>query len=253
LPESGLATSSWLAQILRVRLGDLVEVDLLEAQRRTVCLQVTTPVEDYFGIQAMDSETLAHLMREAPAVNGVNVSLDANEQAQFYDAIKRLPTVSGTVLQGISLANFRKTLAVLVTTMANIYTGLGGGHCLRSGIQQRKDFAFRTCPRAREPPCPWVYTRRDYARPFLRAGAAHNICATTRLGGRVRPGVDDEDPIGGGGDAGSSANSCKAIILHACHEQPTQELMILNAPPLPGDSSSSRPSRTSYEERQLAT
>jgi hypothetical protein len=39
-------------------------------------------------------------------------------------------------------------------------------------------------------------------------------------------------------------NSCKAIVLHVCHEQAAQELMILYAPPLPGDSSASRPSRT---------
>ena len=125
LPESGLAISAWLAQILGVQAGDLVEVDLLEGQRRTVSVPVATLVEDYFGIQGMmNFEALARLMREAPAVNGVNLSFDANERDRFYDAVKRLPTVSATVLQRISLANFREAMAVLVTTMANIYTGL---------------------------------------------------------------------------------------------------------------------------------
>jgi putative ABC transport system permease protein len=125
LPESGLAISSWLAQLLRVEVGDVVEVDLLEGQRRTVLLPVTTLVEDYFGIQGMmDSDALARMLREAPAVNSVNVSFDANEREQFYDAIKRLPTVSGTALLRLSLANFREAMAVIVTAMANIYTGL---------------------------------------------------------------------------------------------------------------------------------
>lgn len=125
LPESGLAISSWLARLLRAQVGDFVEVDLLEGQRRTVSLPVTALVEDYFGIQGMmDAEVLARLMREAPAVNGVNVSFDANQQEHFYDAIKRLPTVSGTALLRLSLANFREAMAVIVTTMANIYTGL---------------------------------------------------------------------------------------------------------------------------------
>src|SRR5262249_23084269 len=35
LPESGLAISAMLAQILGVRAGDFVELDLLEGQRRT--------------------------------------------------------------------------------------------------------------------------------------------------------------------------------------------------------------------------
>jgi putative ABC transport system permease protein len=125
LPESGLAISSWLAQLLRVEVGDFVEVDLLEGQRRTVPLPVTTLVEDYFGIQGMmDADALARVMREAPAVNSVNVSFDANERERFYDAIKRLPTVGGTALLRLSLANFREAMAVIVTAMANIYTGL---------------------------------------------------------------------------------------------------------------------------------
>jgi putative ABC transport system permease protein len=72
----------------------------------------------------MDADALAHLLREAPALNSVNLSLDANKRDEFYAAIKRMPTVSGTILQRISLANFREALAVLVTQMANIYTGL---------------------------------------------------------------------------------------------------------------------------------
>jgi putative ABC transport system permease protein len=124
-PDSGLAISSWLAHLLRVQVGDTVEVDLLEGQRRTVTLPVTTLVEDYFGIQGMmDADALARMMREAPAVNSVNVSFDAAGRDRFYDAVKRLPAVSGTALQRLSLANFRETMAVIVTAMANIYTGL---------------------------------------------------------------------------------------------------------------------------------
>lgn len=125
LPEAGLAISGLLAQILGARIGDFVEVDLLEGQRRTVPLPIIALVEDYFGLQGMmDSDALARLMREAPAINGVNVSLDEKGRELFYAAIKQLPTVSGVALQRVSLANFREALAVIVTTMANIYTGL---------------------------------------------------------------------------------------------------------------------------------
>jgi putative ABC transport system permease protein len=104
-----------------------LEVDLLEGQRRTVALPLTTVVEDYFGINAMtDADTLSRLMREAPAVNAVNASLDSNRLGEFYEAIKRLPTVAGLALQRLSLVNFRKEMAVIVTTMAGIYIGLAG-------------------------------------------------------------------------------------------------------------------------------
>jgi putative ABC transport system permease protein len=125
LPATGLAISSMLGQILRVRVGDSVEVDLLEGARRTVSLPIVALVEDYFGIRGMmDLDALARLMREGPVVNSVSLSLDDNRRDQFYAAVKTLPTVSGVALQRTSLANFRKTVALLVTTMASIYTGL---------------------------------------------------------------------------------------------------------------------------------
>ena len=127
LPENGLAISSMLAEILGVRVGDFVEIDLLEGQRRTISLPVTALVENYFGIKGMmDDQALARLMREAPAVNAVNLSFDPTKSDLFYAAIKGMPTVSGLALQGASLANFRAVIAVFVTTMASIYTGLAG-------------------------------------------------------------------------------------------------------------------------------
>ena len=125
LPEAGLAISDLLALILGVEVGDEVEVDLLEGQRRTVTLTVSARIEDYFGIKGMmDAEALSRLMRESPTVNGVRLSLDGAALDLLYDAVKRMPAVSGMALQSASLANFRESLALLVTAMASIYTGL---------------------------------------------------------------------------------------------------------------------------------
>jgi len=125
LPPAGLAISGWLGKILGVEPGDWVEVDLLEGVRRTVTLPVLALVEDYFGIRGMmDLEALTRLMRESPVVSSVNLSLDDSKRDEFYAAVKALPTVSGVALQRTSLANFRKAVALIVTTMAGIYTGL---------------------------------------------------------------------------------------------------------------------------------
>jgi putative ABC transport system permease protein len=124
-PGSGLAISSMLAHILGAGVGDTVEIDLLDGARRTVTLPIVATVEDYFGIKGMmDITELSRLMREVPVVNSVNLSLDENRKEDFYGAVKSMPTVSGVALQRVSLANFRKTIALLITTMASIYTGL---------------------------------------------------------------------------------------------------------------------------------
>jgi putative ABC transport system permease protein len=124
-PETGLAITGFLADILGIRVGDFVEVDLLEGERRTVTLPVTALVENYFGIKGMmDEQALARMMREAPAVNAINLSFDPTKSEQFYAAIKSMPTVSGLALQDMSLVNFRTAVAVFVTTISSIYTGL---------------------------------------------------------------------------------------------------------------------------------
>jgi putative ABC transport system permease protein len=125
LPGEGLAVSSMLAQILGVKVGDFVEVDLLEGERRTVFVPLIALVEDYFGIRGMmDADALARLLRESPAVNSINVSLDKNSREAFYTAVKSMPVVSGVALQWVSLVNFRDLVALFVTTMAGIYAGL---------------------------------------------------------------------------------------------------------------------------------
>jgi putative ABC transport system permease protein len=124
LPENGLAISAWLAQILDVRIGDLVDVDLLEGQRRTVSLPVAALVEDFFGIQGMmELESLNRLMREGPSVSSVSFTLDTNKADQLYNSVKSMPAVAGMGIQRLSLVNYRTLLAPLQTNMAMIYTG----------------------------------------------------------------------------------------------------------------------------------
>ena len=125
LPESGLAISSTLAEILGVRAGDEVEVDLLDGARRTVTVPVTALIEDYFGLRGtMDADALARLMREKPVATSVSLSFDQGQRDAFYAALKGMPVVSGVGLQRVSLANFRESVALLITIMAGIYTSL---------------------------------------------------------------------------------------------------------------------------------
>lgn len=127
LPEAGLALSSFLAGILHVRAGDVVELDLLEGERRTVSVPVVALVEDYFGIQAMmDSEVLSRLMREAPTVNSVYISLDTAKADLLYKEVKEMPMVSGVASQSASLVMFRETSGAIIKTMAAIFTTLAG-------------------------------------------------------------------------------------------------------------------------------
>lgn len=124
-PTDGLAISDMLASILRVRVGDLVEVDLLDGRRETLLVPVVALIEDYFGLRGMmELDALNRILREGPLVSGMRVSIDESERPPLYEKIKTVPTVAALALQSASLVNFRQSVALLVTTMGGIYTVL---------------------------------------------------------------------------------------------------------------------------------
>ena len=71
----------------------------------------------------MDLESLNRLMREAPTVSSVSLTMDASAVDELYAAIKSIPAVSGMGIKRFSLANYRTLLAPIQTNMALIYTG----------------------------------------------------------------------------------------------------------------------------------
>ena len=106
-------------------MGDTVEIDLLEGDHRTVALPIAVLVEDYLGIKAMmNADALARLLREAPSVNAVNVSLDQAQVEKLYEVVKETPAVAGVALNKTALGNFRRSFAITITAMASIYTSL---------------------------------------------------------------------------------------------------------------------------------
>ena len=77
LPETGLALGDRVAQILHVDVGDMVRVELLDGDRRTVEAPVTQIIQSYIGLMVfMDIDALARLAGTGPRVSGVHIALD---------------------------------------------------------------------------------------------------------------------------------------------------------------------------------
>ncbi|MGJ3262986.1 MAG: ABC transporter permease [Salinarimonas sp.] len=125
MPETGLTLSDQLAAILRVETGDIVEVELMAGDRRTVTMPVAMVVEGYLGLMAYaDIGTVNRLMREGALVSGVHLSLDEARREALFTELKAIPAASFVALQRVSLAKFRETLAQNLLMMVSIYAGL---------------------------------------------------------------------------------------------------------------------------------
>lgn len=126
LPENGIALSDALAKILKARVGDIVEVELLERDRRRAVLPVTGVIEGYLGLNAyMSLPALNRLMREGAVISGVNILYDTARQDELFRRLKTTPVANFIALQRTTLQNFRQTLQENLLVMITVYVSLG--------------------------------------------------------------------------------------------------------------------------------
>ena len=112
LPPDGLVISTQLAEMLDVRPGNSITVEVLEGRRPTFEVPVVATFETYIGSPAyMDIRALNRLMHERETVNSVHLRLDANQHARFYRDLKQVPQVSAVTLKEAAVATFHQTLA----------------------------------------------------------------------------------------------------------------------------------------------
>lgn len=153
IPETGLALSERVAQILDARRGDIIEVEILEGKkgqarateiqmslepgdgsRDPVVVQdkrgirhvpVTEIFQTYMGLLVyMNLDALNEMMDESPIVSGVKVSFDENETEALFTEIKKLPAVSSIALRGAALTKFRDTIEENISIMTTVYVVL---------------------------------------------------------------------------------------------------------------------------------
>ncbi|MBX3376116.1 MAG: ABC transporter permease [Phycisphaeraceae bacterium] len=123
MPESGLLLTDSLAELLRVKRGDRVRVEVLEGQRPVVDLTVTDIVTTYVGTAAyMDRRALNALMQEGPVISGAFLKVDPSAAARLYASLKEVPAVAGVTVKRAALDTFRDTFAknILIMRVFNL-------------------------------------------------------------------------------------------------------------------------------------
>lgn len=126
-PPSGIVLTQRVAGILDLRLGDLVEMELIERTRRRVEVPITGFVESLIGVNVyMRDEALARLLGEDRLVSGVRIAMDPLHIEDLFAAIKQTPSIGALSLVSVSRQRFRETAQENVSTMNWIYFGIAG-------------------------------------------------------------------------------------------------------------------------------
>ncbi|MBT6330021.1 MAG: FtsX-like permease family protein, partial [Kordiimonadaceae bacterium] len=96
ITKGGFILSKKLAEILNVKVGDVVIADVLEERRPVLELPVTAIYEEFMGLGAiMDIERLNAYLNEGPVVSGAAVMVDPNYNGPLYKNIKEIPSIIG--------------------------------------------------------------------------------------------------------------------------------------------------------------
>ncbi|HEY7509461.1 MAG TPA: FtsX-like permease family protein, partial [Vicinamibacteria bacterium] len=128
LPEQGLVLSRALAEVLGVRTGDTVALEVLEAARPVRPAAVSAIVDEYMGLSAyMEIGALRRLMREGDTLSGANLMVDEAALDELYRRLKATPRVAAVNLTRAALASFRDVMTqnTRITTVMNlIFAGI---------------------------------------------------------------------------------------------------------------------------------
>ena len=112
LPPAGLVMSTQLADMLQVRIGDVIDVEILEGQRPTLQLPVAGLFETYIGAPAyMEIGALNRALREGSALTSVHLRTDPAAARELYAELRDTPLISSITLKSAALRGYHETLA----------------------------------------------------------------------------------------------------------------------------------------------
>ena len=120
IPPAGLVLSSNLANKLRVSAGDMLDVEILEGERRRGTVPVAGIIDGFLGISAtMSLDALQRLVGGAPMISGAYLSVAADAVPALERRLKRVPAVAGVASPDKMLAAFQKQMG------ESLFIGIG--------------------------------------------------------------------------------------------------------------------------------
>ncbi len=116
LPPDGLVLTTKLADILGVKTGDRVTVEVLEGQRPVRQVLVAGLADELIGLSAyMDIRALNRLLGEGQTASGAWLAIDPSEAQSLYVRLKQMPAVASVSIREVMLKSFLDTIAENIT------------------------------------------------------------------------------------------------------------------------------------------
>lgn len=126
LPADGVILTDYLAELLHIKAGDMLTIEVLEGHRPTVQVPVVGTAKEYLGVNAyMQRAALNRLLKEGAAISGALLKVDEHYQREIYAELKDMPRIAGVVEQRSAITAFYDTMAETILFFTFITTLLG--------------------------------------------------------------------------------------------------------------------------------
>jgi putative ABC transport system permease protein len=113
-----------MADILGVKAGETVTVEVLQGRRPELQLPVTAVFDTLIGRSVyMELDALNRALKEPGRVNSLALVFDDREQTSLFETLKTLPMVAGVVLKHAAIDLFRQTIGETMLVVIVFYTG----------------------------------------------------------------------------------------------------------------------------------
>ncbi|MGD8524901.1 MAG: ABC transporter permease [Thioalkalispiraceae bacterium] len=127
LPPEGAVLTDYLAELLHIKPGDLLTIEVLEGNRPVVQVPVVGTAKQDLGVNVyLQRESLNRLLKEGDAISGALLKVDKAYQREVYRELKEMPRIAGVVEQESAINAFYENVAQTVLFYTFITTLLGG-------------------------------------------------------------------------------------------------------------------------------
>ena len=123
LDDDGLVMTDRLANKLGLRIGDLVQVEVLEGRQRMLYVRLSVTVQEMMGMNAyMERRTLNRLLQEGDQSSWFAVVVERGREAALLEASKQLPRVVGVFSKASLLRTMQEVSARNIRIMSTVLT-----------------------------------------------------------------------------------------------------------------------------------
>jgi putative ABC transport system permease protein len=111
LPNEGIVMNSKLAELLGVKTGDNVTVEVLQGSRRVRDVPITGLTTEFLGTMCyMNLRALNRLLGEGDSLTEAYVKADERRLDELYQRLKEAPRVASVAIKKVSIRSFRDTV-----------------------------------------------------------------------------------------------------------------------------------------------